>query len=65
MFADKIFREYDIRGVVGKDYDDDFAFSLGRAFAAFLKETRPDADSAQRRYSIFPFTISILMEASW
>jgi phosphomannomutase/phosphoglucomutase len=40
---DGIFREYDIRGVVGKDFDADFAFSLGRAFASLLKQTNPDA----------------------
>jgi len=40
---DRIFREYDIRGVVGKDFDTDFAFSLGRAFASLLKQTYPDA----------------------
>ena len=28
-----IFREYDIRGVVGKDFDEEFAYHLGRAFA--------------------------------
>ena len=43
MFNDRIFREYDIRGVVGKDFDADFAFSLGRAFASLLKQTNPDA----------------------
>jgi len=36
MYKDNIFREYDIRGVVGKDYDDDFARLLGRAFARAL-----------------------------
>ena len=36
MFTDKIFREYDIRGIVDKDFDDDFAFSLGRAFVSLL-----------------------------
>ena len=40
---DRIFREYDIRGVVGKDFDADFAFLLGRAFASLLKQTNPDA----------------------
>lgn len=33
----EIFREYDIRGVVGKDYDAAFAYDLGRAFATYLK----------------------------
>ena len=33
-----IFREYDIRGVVGKDFDESFARLLGRAFARVLKD---------------------------
>ena len=41
MFDDRIFREYDIRGIVGKDFDEDFAFSLGKAFAAHLREAPP------------------------
>ncbi len=32
-----IFREYDIRGIVDKDYDSDFAFHLGKAFATKVK----------------------------
>lgn len=36
--AKKIFREYDIRGVVGKDFDAAFARVLGRAYAKLLKE---------------------------
>jgi phosphomannomutase/phosphoglucomutase len=43
MLTDKIFREYDIRGVVGEDFDEDFAFSLGKAFASLLKNTNSDA----------------------
>jgi phosphomannomutase len=35
---EEIFREYDIRGVVGKDFDGEFAFTLGRAFASYLKK---------------------------
>ncbi|MDD5676494.1 MAG: phosphomannomutase/phosphoglucomutase [Kiritimatiellae bacterium] len=31
-----IFKAYDIRGVVGKDLDEDMAFKIGRAFASFL-----------------------------
>lgn len=33
-----IFREYDIRGVVGADYDDDFANILGKAFGTHAKK---------------------------
>lgn len=43
MFTEKIFREYDIRGVVGKDFDEAFAISLGRAFVSLLKESNPRA----------------------
>lgn len=43
MFNDKIFREYDIRGVVGKDLNEDFAFSLGKAFSVLLKKANSDA----------------------
>jgi phosphomannomutase/phosphoglucomutase len=45
MLNEKIFREYDIRGVVGKDLSEDFAFSLGKAFGAFLKKVNADAKS--------------------
>jgi phosphomannomutase/phosphoglucomutase len=43
MLNDRIFREYDIRGVVGEDFDEDFAFSLGRAFISLLKRVNADA----------------------
>ena len=33
-----IFREYDIRGVVGTDFDEDFAYDLGRAYVTFVTE---------------------------
>jgi len=33
-----IFREYDIRGVVSKDFDEEFAYNLGRAFARKIVE---------------------------
>jgi len=36
----EIFREYDIRGVVGKDFDESFARVLGRAFARVLMDDR-------------------------
>ena len=36
----EIFREYDIRGVVGKDFDDSFALDLGRAMATYLKTSK-------------------------
>jgi phosphomannomutase/phosphoglucomutase len=34
----QIFREYDIRGIPGTDYDEEFATALGRAFGAMLLE---------------------------
>jgi phosphomannomutase/phosphoglucomutase len=37
-----IFREYDIRGVVGVDFDEDFAELLGRAFASKVKQVLGD-----------------------
>ena len=33
-----IFREYDIRGVVGTDFDESFAYDLGRAYVTFVTE---------------------------
>ena len=34
----QIFREYDIRGIPGTDYDEEFAAALGRAFGGMLVE---------------------------
>src|ERR1700733_10983607 len=34
----QVFREYDIRGVVEADFDDDFIVDLGRAYATMLVE---------------------------
>jgi len=38
MMNPVIFREYDIRGVVGKDFDEDFAYDLGRTYVTFISE---------------------------
>ncbi len=38
MFKDKIFREYDIRGVVGQDYDFDFAKLLAHALSQYIRQ---------------------------
>ncbi len=35
-YTKEIFREYDIRGVVGTDFNEDFAVLLGRAFITYL-----------------------------
>jgi phosphomannomutase/phosphoglucomutase len=43
MINEKIFREYDIRGVVGKDITRETAVSLGRAFGSFVKKLNPAA----------------------
>ncbi|MCC6278231.1 MAG: phosphomannomutase/phosphoglucomutase [Oligoflexia bacterium] len=49
----EIFREYDIRGVVGKDFDASFAEVLGKAFATYL------CDRQKER----PLTVSIGYDA--
>lgn len=38
-----IFRQYDIRGIVGKDINEDLAYNLGIAFGTYLKKVNPDA----------------------
>ena len=43
MINEKIFREYDIRGIVGKDMNRETAVSLGRAFGSFVKKVNPAA----------------------
>lgn len=40
---ERIFREYDIRGVAGRDIIGKTAFFIGKAFAFLLKELNPDA----------------------
>jgi phosphomannomutase/phosphomannomutase/phosphoglucomutase len=40
MNSPDIFREYDIRGVVDKDYDSAFAKDLGKAFATYLRNNK-------------------------
>jgi phosphomannomutase/phosphomannomutase/phosphoglucomutase len=37
MMNSEIFREYDIRGVYNRDFDDGFAYKLGQALVAYLK----------------------------
>src|SRR5271170_3555012 len=34
----QVFREYDIRGIVASDFDDDFVVDLGRAYATLLHQ---------------------------
>ncbi|MEX2053096.1 MAG: hypothetical protein WD898_02635 [Candidatus Paceibacterota bacterium] len=38
-FNPEIFRAYDIRGIYEKDFDSDFAFSLGAALVSYLNRT--------------------------
>lgn len=37
MMNPVVFREYDIRGVIGQDFDEDFAFDLGRAYISYVR----------------------------
>ncbi len=39
-FNPETFRDYDIRGVYGKDFDADFAFQLGTAFVRYLNRKK-------------------------
>ncbi|MEW6107722.1 MAG: phosphomannomutase/phosphoglucomutase [Nitrospirota bacterium] len=43
MINENIFREYDIRGIAGKDLTRELAFDLGRAFASLLKKANNNA----------------------
>lgn len=45
MINAEIFREYDIRGVVGRDFDEKFAFMLGQSFMTYMRERGAAADS--------------------
>jgi phosphomannomutase/phosphoglucomutase len=48
MLNEKIFREYDIRGVVDKDIDRNIAISVGKTFATYLKsKLNPELGSGQ------------------
>lgn len=38
MHAPVIFREYDIRGVYNQEFDDEFAYELGKAFITYLSD---------------------------
>jgi len=43
MLSDRIFREYDIRGIVGRDMNRDTAVCLGRAFGSLVRTKNPTA----------------------
>lgn len=52
-FSKKIFREYDIRGVYGKDYTTDFAGVLGTAVAMyFLENVKPANGRSKYRFAV-------------
>jgi phosphomannomutase len=40
MYQNVIFKEYDIRGVVGKEFDMEFPYLLGKAYVTFMKLKR-------------------------
>lgn len=42
---EEIFREYDLRGIYGKELSEDFAYRLGQAFCLYLREEIPDKES--------------------
>ncbi|MBI5414146.1 phosphomannomutase/phosphoglucomutase [Candidatus Peregrinibacteria bacterium] len=42
MLSDHIFRAYDIRGIYGKDFDENGAELIGKAYAAYLQELSPN-----------------------
>ena len=39
MYKPVIFREYDIRGIYNEEFDDNFAYDLGRAFVTYLADS--------------------------
>src|SRR5690349_17867804 len=43
-----IFRQYDIRGIVGHDLTTEAARAIGAAYAAFLAEQRPASSAGDR-----------------
>lgn len=43
ILEEKIFREYDIRGIAGKDLTIEASLLIGKAFGTLLKEVKPDS----------------------
>lgn len=43
MINEDIFREYDVRGVAGRDIDREVAVSIGKSFAHLLTDSNPNA----------------------
>jgi len=42
MFNPNIFKAYDIRGIYGQDFDDDFAYGLGLAYMSMRRQNSSD-----------------------
>src|SRR5689334_21009838 len=53
IFAKKIFREYDIRGVYGKDYTAEFATLLGHGLAEYFRQhSKPNKGRSTYRIAV-------------
>ena len=72
----QVFREYDIRGVVEDDFDDDFIVKLGRAYATILLEAgkhtitlgrdcRLSSDALRDRINDCKCRLLITQDAAW
>jgi len=47
MFKPEIFKAYDIRGIYGRDFDDDLAYRLGQAYVEFRRQD-PDGRGSKK-----------------
>lgn len=47
-----IFKAYDIRGIYGQDFDDSFAYHLGRAFVALRRQDGDAPENRQLRIAV-------------
>ncbi len=45
IINERVFREYDIRGIAGKDLDPEIAISIGRSFGSYIQMNDPSANS--------------------
>ena len=57
----QIFREYDIRGMVGTDLSEDFAYLLGRAYGGLVRENggKNAAIGWDARHSSEPYALAL------
>ena len=51
IFNPEIFKAYDIRGVYGQDFDEDFAFKLGQALVKYINKRRFLVGHDNRQFS--------------